>query len=356
MSIVSPPIAAARSVKDLLPSDELGHGVQAQVCEDPHALDDLPQGALVMLTQLQPLPEPPRKPSLAVLHSGAEAEPRSAKASVDQAMHLPMKQPSVPSSPVPVDARLALLATRFPIAAPSVPSLPAQVDSRLALLTTRFPIAAQGHAKASFANALATPAQAGVDASGQQKAPLSSPRLPTAMRPQEPDRIAVASSPWACDQAAADRLVKQDTPQALPAQPPPLLEKSLHSYHATSLPGAANPTSKPTSEPKSAPEDSTAQGGRSYLQVPFGKGSAVSLITVSKAGGERPEQLLLNPDSASVFSYLSDHMAQVPDPRWRMAHQQGHENSHERALADEDVEEESRQAPRDRSEQGGQQA
>lgn len=91
--------------------------------------------------------------------------------------------------------------------------------------------------------------------------------------------------------------------------------------------------------------------------VPFSKGNAVGLITVSKAGGERPEQLLLNPDSALVSSYLSDNLAQVPDSRWRLADQQGHEHRdrHQQERAEEAFEEESRQTLRDTGEQGGQQ-
>ncbi|RII78273.1 SpaN/EivJ family type III secretion system needle length determinant [Pseudomonas monteilii] len=329
MSVVRPLVAAGRPVKDFLPTDELGHEVQPQVSEGRNALDDLPQGALVMLAQLQPLRELPLKPSLAALRPVAVTESRSAKVSVDQTMHLPMKQPSVPSSP-------------------------ARVDARPALQPRRLPIAAQVLVQASVATALATPGQAAVDASVQQKAPSSSTRLPVAMRTQEPDQAAVASALWACDRAVDDRPVKQETPQALPAQPLPLLEKSLHLHRVTHSAVAANPTS----EPKPVPEASTALEGRHYLQVPFSKGSAVGLITVSKAGGERPEQLLLNPDSSLVSSYLSDNLAQVPDPRWRLADQQGHEqrDRHQQERAEEEFEEERRQSLRDTSEQGGQQA
>lgn len=327
MSTVGPLVAAVRSDKDLLPSDELGHEDQPQISEDLVALDDLPQGALVVLMQLQPLRELPLKPSLATLRPVAEREFRSAKVSVDQAMHLPTKQPSVPLSPAPVDTRLALLATRFP------------------------PVA-QTPVQASVANALAVPAQAAVDGSVQQNAPLSPTRLPVAMQTQEPDRTAAASALWARDQAATDKPVKQETAQALPAQPPPLLEKSLPLHPATGLALAA----KPNAEAKSLPEASTAREGGAYLQVPFSKGNAVSLITVSKVGGERPEQLLLNPDSSFVSSFLSDHLAQVPDSRWRLADQQGHEDRPEQARPDEEVEEEGRQTLPDRSEQAGQQA
>ncbi|AHD17281.1 hypothetical protein C163_17190 [Pseudomonas sp. FGI182] len=329
MSVVRPLVVAVRPVKDFLPSDELGHEVQPHVSEDRKALDDLPQGALVMLAQLQPLRELPLKPSLAALRPEAETESRSAKVSVDQTIHVSMKQPSVPSSPARVDARPALKATRLPIAA-------------------------QVLVQASVATALATPVQAAIDASAQQKVPSSSTRLPVVMRTQELDRTTVVSALWACDRAVADRPVKQETPQALPAQPLPLLEKSLHLHRVTHSAVAANPTS----EPKPAPEASTAQEGRGYLQVPFSKGNAVGLITVSKAGGERPEQLLLNPDSSLVSSYLSDNLAQVPDPRWRLADQQRHEHRdrHQQERAEEEFEEESRQTLGDTGEQGGQQA
>ncbi|CAI3807425.1 hypothetical protein GLGCALEP_04479 [Pseudomonas sp. MM221] len=90
--------------------------------------------------------------------------------------------------------------------------------------------------------------------------------------------------------------------------------------------------------------------------MPFSKGNAVGLITVSKAGGEYPEQLLLKPDSTSVSSYLSDNLAQVQDPRWRLADQQAYEDPHERERPDEEVEEESRQTLQGRIERGGQQA
>lgn len=329
MSVVRPLVVTVRPVKDFLASDELGHEVQPQVYEDRNTLDDLPQGALVMLAQLQPLRELPLKPTLAALRPEAETESRSTKVSVGQTIHWPMKQPSVPSSPARGDARPALQATRLPVAA-------------------------QVLVQASVATALATPGQAAIDASVQQKAPSSSTRLPVVMRTQEPDRTAVASALSACDRAVADRPVKQETPQALPAQPLPLLEKSLHVHRVTHSAVAA----KPTSEPKPAPEASTAQEGRRYLQVPFSKGNAVGLITVSKAGGERPEQLLLNPDSSLVSSYLSDNLAQVPDPRWRLADQQGHEHRdrHQQARAEEAFEEESRQTLRDTGEQEGQQA
>ncbi|MFJ4454739.1 hypothetical protein ACIP1G_12740 [Pseudomonas sp. NPDC089392] len=309
MSTVRPPAVALRPVKDLLPSDEPGHKDQPQVTEDRSALDELPQGALMLLAQLQTLHELPLKLSLAALRSGTGTEARLANVSVAQTMDLPMKQPFVPSAPALVNARLAL--------------------------ADRLPIAAQVLVQAPVASALATLDQAAVDASAEQKAPLSFAHL-------------------ASDQAVADRPVKQETPQALPAQPLPLLEKSsyLNPVMRIAVPAKATP------EPKSAPEVSIARGAKHYLQVPFSKGDAVGLITVSKAGAERPEQLLLNPGSALVFSYLSESLAQAPDPRWRLNDQQGHESrhGHEQERPDEEGDEQSRQALRDRSGRGEQQA
>ena len=324
MSIVRPPAAELRPVRDFLASDEPGHEDQSRVSEDRDALDELPQGALMLLAQLQPLRELPLQLSLAALRSGAGAESSLAKVSVDQPMHLPMKQPSVPSLPALVNARLA----------------PAE----------RLPITAQVLGQASGASALATPDQAAVDASAEQKAPLSSTRLPLARPTHVPDQTAVASAPRASDQPVADRLIKQETPQALPAQPLPVLEKSSYLNQVTRV---AMPA-KATAGPNSAPEASIAREAKHYLQVPFSKGDAVGLITVSKAGAERPEQLLLNPSSALVFSYLSDNLAQAPDPRWRLTDQQGHEfrQGHEPERPDEEVEEPSRQTLRDRRGRG----
>ncbi|MFK3816443.1 hypothetical protein ACI2KG_07515 [Pseudomonas sp. NPDC089407] len=281
----------------------------------------------MLLQQLQPVPERPLKLSLAALSLGAgvEADARLAKVSVDQPMHLPMKQPSVPSAPA--------LVTRLALA-------------------DRLPITAQVLVQASVASVLAMPGQVAVDALAEQKVPLSPTRVPLAMRTQVPDQRAVASALLAADQAAGNRPVKQETHQALPAQPLPLLEKSWPLTHVTRVAVPA----KATPEANSAPAASIASQSKHYLQVPFSKGDAVGLITVSKVGAESPEQLLLNPNSALVFSHLSETLAQAPDPRWRLTDQEGHESRHGHERPDEEGEEQNRQAPGGRSGRGEQQA
>ncbi|PNA80040.1 hypothetical protein C1Y33_12475 [Pseudomonas sp. FW305-76] len=378
MSIVSPPVAAARPVKDLLPGDEPDHKNQPLVSEDRHELDEMPQGVLVLLTQLQPLREVSSKLSLAALRVGGGAEPRVAKASVDQAVQPSVKQPLASSSPAPGDARLALPATRPLATAParvlaqapasSVPAMPdraadvllkhkALLSATQAKVPVQIPTSAPVQpfaavlGQAPVVRAPAASDQTAADASVQQKVASSATQLPVAA--QALVQAPVASALTAPDQAVADRLVKQETPQALPAQPLPLLDKASHSHHVEKSAAPA----KATREPKPAPEASIAKEGKNYLQVPFSKGDAVGLITISKAGAERPEQLLLNPSSALVFSHLSDNLAQAPDPRWRLTDQQGNEprQGHGQGRADEEAEEERRQVLRDKSEHGGQQ-
>ena|GEM_PF-3407865 len=406
MSIVRLPAAQLRTVRDLLASEEPGHKDQSRVSDDRDALDELPQGALMLLAQLQPLRELPLQLSLPALRSGAGTESTLGKVSEAQPMHLPMKPPCVPSSPALVNARLAKT-DRLPItaqvlvqapiasalASPDQAAADASAEQKAPLSSTRLPLAmpTQVPGQTAVASALSASDQAAADASAEQKAPLSSTRLPLAMpahvpdqaadasaprasdqdvadTPAEqkpplwstrlplampahvPDQTAIASAPLASDQPVGDRLIKQETPQALPAQPLPVLAKSSYLNQPTRVAVPA----KATAGPNSAPEANIAREAKNYLQVPFSKGDAVGLITVSKAGAERPEQLLLNPSSALVFSYLSDNLAQAPDARWRLTDQQGHEcrQGQEPERPDEEVEEPSRQALRERRERG----
>lgn len=354
--------------------------VMQPLSEDRHELDEMPQGALMLWTQLQPQPELPL--SVAGPGSGSVTDSTLAKASAAQAMHLPVKQPLASSSPAPGNTRLALPATRLLAIAQAqsliqapVSNVPAAADrvatdvslkQKARLSATR--LAAAGRAQVpvqipapvpvqpSAGAVTQSPAasdQGAVDAVAQQKKPSSAAQLPVAVQAQVSVQAPVASALTAPDQAVADRSVKQEIPQALPAQPLPLPDKVSHSHHATKSAAPA----KATPEPKPVPEASIAKEGKNYLQVPFSKGDAVGLITISKAGAERPDQLLLNPSSASVFSHLSDNLAQAPDPRWRLTDQQGYEQrqGHGQGRAEEEAEEESRQALRDRREQGGQQ-
>ncbi|WP_123583881.1 hypothetical protein [Pseudomonas brassicacearum] len=182
--------------------------------------------------------------------------------------------------------------------------------------------------------------------------------------PVQPSGVAVAqasvaSAPAAkLDQAAthfvaeagADVSVKQDSPQPLPAQPLPLMDKHVGVQLAKKPPMPA----KAAPLPMLKPEANIDKGASNYLQVPFSKGDVAGLITISKAGAERPDQLLLNPSSASIFSHLSDNLAQAPDPRWRLTDQQGREHSHghNQGRPDEEAEEGTHQAFQDKRQQG----
>lgn len=86
--------------------------------------------------------------------------------------------------------------------------------------------------------------------------------------------------------------------------------------------------SKFTAEPLVKPEALTDKGPQHYLQVPFAKGDASSMITITKTTADQPQPLLLRPDNADISGYLSDRLAQVEEPRWRMADPQEREHEH----------------------------
>ncbi len=119
--------------------------------------------------------------------------------------------------------------------------------------------------------------------------------------------------------------------------PEPRDQVVLYMIPPTSVP--ANPAREPavlgssgastfTAEPLVKPEALTDKGPQHYLQVPFAKGDASSMITITKGPADQPQQLLLRPDNADVSGYLGDRLAQVEEPRWRMADSKEREHEH----------------------------
>jgi hypothetical protein len=108
-----------------------------------------------------------------------------------------------------------------------------------------------------------------------------------------------------------------------------------------SLPGKLATLTQMAPRSTSCPESDNSKDERHFLQVPFSKGGASGLISVNKAAGENQEQLLLSPSSTPIFDYLSDSLAQVANPRWRLTDQgfeqgQRHGQSPRDELADEE--------------------
>ena len=128
----------------------------------------------------------------------------------------------------------------------------------------------------------------------------------------------------------------------------PLPDRSSHNP----LPAKRTAPAQATPGSRLSPEVASGTSERHYLQVPFGRGNASGLITVSKANSEGPEQLLLSPSNTSVFNYLSDNLAHVANPRWRLADQQGHEQGHGHGRGNEQADEDASQTNRNKRERG----
>jgi len=97
----------------------------------------------------------------------------------------------------------------------------------------------------------------------------------------------------------------------------------------------------------------TARPG--YLQVPFNKGEASGVITVSKAAADQPQMLLLSPSNAQTSSVLSDSLAQLQDPRWQLSDQHGQERGQgqQREAQDDDAHDDRSTLPRRRDQERG---
>ncbi|TKK37731.1 hypothetical protein PflCFBP13517_25600 [Pseudomonas fluorescens] len=112
---------------------------------------------------------------------------------------------------------------------------------------------------------------------------------------------------------------------------------------------------KSVRQPVSDPEAGATKSTQGYLQVPFKKGEVTGLITVSKDAIEYSDRLLLSASNTSVFTHLSDGLAQDPDARWRLADHQEHQHgSHEREGLDEEDDEGGRRRFPDKKQQDGQ--
>jgi hypothetical protein len=318
MNMVNPPVAAVRPVNSPLNGDESNDKIELPVSEERSDLGELPQGAFVLLAQLQPLREHRLTLSLAALGSGQTIEHRTVRLSADQTMHLSDRKPLAPpvasnvQLAVPVTRLLAMAQAQAPALAPR--SIPVSVPEQLSL-------------------------------------PMIVHELVASAPPAQVAALNHISPPLVAD-ADANASVKQEILQPLLLQPLPLLEKALYMQPAT------KPAAPVQAVPESIlkPEACIDKRPQSYLQVPFNKGDVAGLITVSKAGAERPDQLLLSPSSASVFSHLSDSLAQTSAPRWHLTDQQGHEHSHSQGRLDEELEEDDPQAFRDKRKQEGLQA
>ncbi|AZC90115.1 hypothetical protein C4K29_3816 [Pseudomonas chlororaphis subsp. piscium] len=294
----------------------------------------------MLLAQLQPMPEPALKLSLGTQSTAPATVIRAVKIPEHETPQTSLKKPVGAFAPMLADRPLAMQDHRLQSGVQLHLAVNASAAKGMTpLVSALAPAFTQGHAPAS--PALPSPPIPGVLVAQV----FSSSTAPESAKS---DQVAGAS----IAKADADISAKQEPPQSLPTHPLPLMDKPAPT-HALNKPAA---TTKPASEPVPTPETSVGKGASNYLQVPFNRGAAVGLITVSKAGTERPDQLLLNPSNPSIFGHLSEGLAQVADPRWHLTDHQGHEHSggHDQGRSDDDAEEGSGKAFKYQHEQGSQ--
>ena len=333
-SIAAP---VTRPVVAVLPVDEPGeHPGRPPVAERDES-QDLPEGALVWLAQLQPLPEPLSRPATGLKQTRGGAPE---KASVAAA-------PGVPSMPGGVTVQ-------GPLAARGGASIPMKVAGAVTVAM----------AVPALAQSLAGPARTVPTTPATQL-----PAPPAALEPPKPSAIKPVP-PQAT--TAARPLPISDVPglpgsgsaavAESPAQPVPanMLQgvASTASPTTTAKPGAkpgSTPTDGDTPPPQSAqqlqpglertaraqaapqaafnppptgkPEVPAEKAAQPYLQVPFSKGDITGVVTIHKAPADMPQQLLLSPSNAQVSGHLRDGLELAPQTIWQLNEQ--HEQAHD---------------------------
>ena len=300
-SIAAP---VTRPVVAVLPVDEPGeHPGRPPVAERDES-QDLPEGALVWLAQLQPLPEPLSRPATGLKQARGGAPEKA----------------SVATAPI-VSPMPGGVTVKGPLAAKDGASMPMQVAGAMAV--------------PALAQSLTGPARA-VPATPAMPLPVSDvPRLPgngsaaLAESPGQPvpanalQGLAISASPTPMAQPGAEpasTLTDSDAPPPQSAQQlPPGLERTARAQAAPQA--AFNPP------PTGKPEMSAEKAAQPYLQVPFSKGDITGVVTIQKAPADMPQQLLLSPSNAQVSGHLRDGLELAPQTIWQLNEQ--HEQAHD---------------------------
>lgn len=349
MSTTTPPVAMTRPVERPVAGDAPEERIKPPVSEERDELDELPQGALALLAQLQPLREHEPKLSLAALRATQTTDLKRSAIPVEQAMQAPQKKPS---AQVPGQISASLLASTADAKPARAPVAEVAVPTRIAGLAAASMSTTGAMPATKIQMPVQVPGQVPVSApaTGLPVQPAVVPQAPIADRASVPAHMADLTAASVAAEADADVSTRPDSAFPQAAAPLSLLDRSSREPLPTKPPTPAQ------AAPGSmlSPEAGSGKGERHYLQVPFSKGDASGLITVSKTAGEGPQQLLLSPSSASVSNYLSDNLAQISSPRWRLADQQGHEQGreqgHDHGQGNEQADEDARQANRSKRE------
>lgn len=117
------------------------------------------------------------------------------------------------------------------------------------------------------------------------------------------------------------RAVRDEPERDIRAQPTALLpisDKSAAPVERAPVTLTRQPNAMP--EPMPLKLDLSTHNGTatSYLQVPFSKGQSVGQVTVTKAEGETGQTLLLSASSSDITTHLRDGLGALSEPTWRL--------------------------------------
>jgi hypothetical protein len=322
MSTTSPPTTVNRPINFPSPDDEADLGVALPQPGKQDDLDEMPQEVLTLLIQLLPTHENVSELSLQTLRSRSMTDLKMHKSPVDQAMHLSQREQSAHS---PLTIRSGTSEVELGHAANTKVLMPEQ----------SLPAQRLTQPSADLVTTSSTPDLKAVTKALSLRQMSASGKTPLVDAPFAPERRAGHSEQ--ADSSKADVEVPIKLESAQPLQQLLSLPDKLQYETLTAKQSAFVPTPRPMLKPRMG----DGNKAHNYLQVPFNRGDASGLITIDKGGSERPEHLFLSSNSASVFSYLSDNLGQITNPRWHLADQQRHEQHHgqEHGFDDDDTEE-----------------
>ncbi|MCK3838853.1 MULTISPECIES: SpaN/EivJ family type III secretion system needle length determinant [Pseudomonas] len=355
MNIIKPVVGAAFSAQATLSGDKPGEKIKPSIPLDCVELDELPQGASGLLAQLQLLREPELKFSLAPLGEGKKVEAKTAAERTVEVGQVPAQsavpvlastlQPLRPIRPMneadamPTSPQVAAV-VRPAVKVGQTPPISVALGAGVGVKFSPQAKAESGMLRQSTDGgqveaalrvlAATRPAVPGVFAKGHQagQVPQVATSANTPPAQQVPPFAPTVMSPVA-DPASGANVTQLDIPEAaaidtlqpLPAQPLSVADKTPRVVVAS--PPGGQP--QVVADPQVKPEPRLDVRSQQYLQVPFSKGEAAGLITVTKASAENSQQLLLSPNNSGVVNHLSESLAQLNAPLWRLADQQHRE-------------------------------
>jgi hypothetical protein len=282
MNLITPPVAPSNQLISDGDIDTGSFECSQLPLDDHDALDELPQGALTLMAQIQPL----RQAALAL--SIGDGRPAVVTSSKLQGGGIEVARRQVATRQVIAHTELSMGQLLAPKAA-----LPALTGL----------------------NPPPSPSQS----------PLPSPSLtlsvlpPTALLPSAlmaPDSVPVITI---MSNIKPVLEVDKNDGQALLMPAQVLVEKHSSPLMPVQTPNSSHRPGGDTTPliPVSLPTDST-----NYLKIPFSKDEAFGQVIISKPSVEAPQQLQLSTNNPDVSSLLRDSVQLLHEPRWRLVDHQ----------------------------------